>query len=125
MCPFVPVLATISLAAALAATVPPSGAAGETCQGQSATVVGSPQTYQLTGTEARDVIVTNGAYQTSALGGDDLVCVTGRNATISGGHLQAGAGNDVVDATGLTGFGATVQLGAGSDRFEGSSERDF
>lgn len=98
----------------------PTAAAGETCRGESATLVGSPQTLNLTGTEARDVVVTNGSQMLWALGGDDLVCVTGYGA-----QVFAGDGDDIVDATMLSGrYGAQVRLGAGSDRFEGSPAGD-
>ena len=73
---------TISLTAAallFAALLAPMGAAtaaGETCQGQAATIVGAPGA-RITGTEGPDVIVTNGAMRVDALGGDDVVCATG------------------------------------------------
>ena len=118
-------LASAALATTLTQTAVPAAAAPETCRGEAATLVGTPQTRELTGTDGRDVIVTNGAYRTTALGGDDVVCVTGRNAVISGSNVWAGDGDDVVDATQLSGFGASAQLGAGADRFEGSAERDF
>ncbi len=63
------------LGAALLAPVGTATAAGETCQGQAATIVGTPA-GQITGTEGADVIVTNGATRVDALGGDDLVCAT-------------------------------------------------
>ena len=50
-----------------------AGAAGETCRGEAATLVGSPRTSDLRGTDGRDVIVTNGAGATHALGGNDLI----------------------------------------------------
>ncbi len=76
------IMRTISLAAvallgaALLAPVGTAAAAGETCQGQAATIVGTPG-GQITGTEGADVIVTNDADRVDALGGDDLVCATG------------------------------------------------
>ena len=60
------------LGAALLAPVGTAAAAGETCQGQAATIVGTPG-GQITGTEGADVIVTNDARRVDALGGDDLV----------------------------------------------------
>lgn len=92
-----------------------ASAAGETCRGEAATLVGSPRTSDLRGTEGRDVIVTNGAGATHALGGNDLICVTGYGAAVF-----AGDGDDVVDGSTLTGSGAQARLGAGRDQFLGS-----
>ncbi|WP_210651596.1 hypothetical protein [Nocardioides sp. SYSU D00065] len=92
------------LGAALLAPVGTATAAGETCQGQAATIVGTPGD-QITGTEGADVIVTNDAIRVDALGGDDLVCSTGEN----GGVTYA--------------IGVIVVLGAGADTFI-PSERD-
>ena len=69
----------LSAAALLAATLlapTTAHAAGETCQGRPARVVGTDN-EPLAGTEGPDVIVTNGASPVHALGGDDLVCATG------------------------------------------------
>lgn len=90
---------TISAAALLgAALLAPMGtatAAGETCQGQAATIVGTPGS-QIVGTEGADVIVTNGATHVDALGGDDLVCATGGDTV-----AVLGAGADTfVDSSG-------------------------
>jgi hypothetical protein len=82
------------LGAVLLAPIGPASAAGETCQGQAATIVGTPGA-QVVGTEGSDVIVTNGAARVDALGGDDLVCGTG-------------------------GTGTSVALGAGADTFTAS-----
>jgi Ca2+-binding RTX toxin-like protein len=83
------------LGAALLTPMGTANAAGETCHGQAATIVGTPG-GQIVGTEGADVIVTNGATQVDALGGDDVVCATG--------------GNDMI-----------VVLGAGADTFDDSS----
>ena len=81
------------LGAALLAPAGTAAAAGETCQGQAATIVGTPG-GQITGTEGADVIVTNDADRVDALGGDDLVCATG----VRGGYYSVfailGAGAD-------------------------------
>ena len=77
------------LGAALLVPTSTATAAGETCQGQAATIVGTPGS-QITGTEGADVIVTNGATRVDALGGDDLVCGTGGN----GMSVVLGAGAD-------------------------------
>lgn len=96
--------AVVLLGAALLAPVGTAAAAGETCQGQAATIVGTPG-GQITGTEGADVIVTNAAVRVDALGGDDMVCSTGEN----GGATYA--------------TGVIVVLGAGADTFI-PSERD-
>ena len=83
------------LGAALLVPMGTATAAGETCQGQAATTVGTPG-GQIVGTEGADVIVTNGATHVDALGGDDVVCETG-------------------------GSGISVILGAGADTFIDSS----
>ncbi|WP_210649193.1 hypothetical protein [Nocardioides sp. SYSU D00065] len=88
------------LGAALLAPISTATAAAETCQGQSATIVGTPGS-QITGTEGADVIVTNGATRVDALGGDDLVCATSED----------GVGYNPVFAI----------LGAGADTFTASN----
>ena len=50
-----------------------ASAAGETCRGLAATIVGTGPS--VTGTEGADVIVTGSATSVSALGGDDVICV--------------------------------------------------
>ena len=57
----------------------PATAAGETCQGVPATIVGTPG-GQVLGTPGDDVIVTNGARRVDGEAGDDLICTTGTNA---------------------------------------------
>jgi Ca2+-binding RTX toxin-like protein len=93
------------LGAALLAPMGTATAAGETCQGQAATIVGTPGA-RIVGTEGADVIVTKGEAQVDALGGDDLVCAT----------IQDGVGYNPVFAI----------LGAGADTFiasDGGSHR--
>jgi Ca2+-binding RTX toxin-like protein len=113
-----PLMVTGLLAATLL-TTPAASAAGETCQGRPATVVGTPGQLGLTGTEGADVIVTNGARSTDALGGADLVCITG-GQVFGDVRVDAGAGDDVVDASAVVGA-VDVQLGAGSDTYTGSA----
>lgn len=112
-------LPAAGLLAATLLIAAPTAAGGETCRGEAAALVGSLQTLRITGTEGRDVIVTNGSSMVDALGGDDLICVTG-----FGAQVFAGEGNDVVDATTLGDFGAQVRLGPGSDRFDGGPGAD-
>lgn len=97
-------------------------AAGETCRGEAATLVGTGPS--LTGTEGRDVIVTGPAGVVDALGGDDLVCVTevpGSNVLV----VDAGAGDDVVDSSAVIGgnYVSTI-LGAGADTLVGGAADD-
>jgi hypothetical protein len=120
MRPLRPLLATLVLAAASSAAVPAAGAAGETCQGVLATVVGAPGQRDLLGTEGPDVIVTNDSAVVLALGGDDLICVTGRNWTT---RVDAGEGDDIVDAS-AAGSGSTTVLGAGADQYTGSTSAE-
>jgi hypothetical protein len=90
------------LGAALLAPMGTATAAGEPCQGQAATIVGTPGS-QITGTEGADVIVTNGAMRVDALGGDDLVCATGEDPKFpsSGVFAILGAGADTfIDSSG-------------------------
>jgi Ca2+-binding RTX toxin-like protein len=97
-----------------------SAAAAATCQGVPATIVGSATQPELRGTDGPDVIVTNGSALVLALGGDDLICVTGANWAA---RIDAGDGDDTVDATGAGSRSATV-LGAGADLYTGSAFDD-
>lgn len=117
-----PLVATGLLAATLL-TSPTAYAAGETCQGRAATVVGTPNQSGLVGTEGPDVVVTNGTTSVHTLGGDDLVCVTDvtRPGVLT---LRSGAGNDVVDAS-ASGSSIDAELGTGSDHYTASAGRDY
>ena len=112
-----PLLAAGLLTAGLI-TAAPAQAAAATCQGRPATIVGAPGQLGVTGTEGADVIVTDGAARTDALGGDDLVCVTG-GIVLDDVRVDAGAGADVVDASAAVG-GVATELGAGADTYTGS-----
>jgi Ca2+-binding RTX toxin-like protein len=90
----------------------------ETCQGQAATLVGSPDVTALVGTDADDVIVTNGSWVVYAGDGNDRVCVTGNT-----GPVYAGFGDDLVDATAASPGGTF--LGPGADTYLGGPGRDF
>ncbi|GAA5113351.1 hypothetical protein GCM10023339_17570 [Alloalcanivorax gelatiniphagus] len=110
------------LGLALLAPATAVSAAGETCRGEAASLVGTGPT--LTGTEGRDVIVTGTATTVNALGGDDLVCVTGAGSTTLV-SVEAGAGNDTVDTTALRSARDTsVDLGVGADTFIGGASDD-
>lgn len=110
------------LGLALLTPITSAAAAGETCRGEAATIVGSGPT--ITGTEGRDVVVTNGATDIDTLGGDDLVCVGPRTAYTMGRgtvDLDAGAGDDVVEVDGGGWLVAvTAVLGVGADTYVGS-----
>ncbi|MDR7254724.1 Ca2+-binding RTX toxin-like protein [Nocardioides sp. BE266] len=114
----------------LALLVPTAGAAsaaGETCRGEAATIVGDRGTA-VVGTEGRDVVVTNRSSSVKTLGGDDLVCITGpdgRHGVQFGVRIETGDGNDVVDGTAADSWGADVTLGDGADRFEGGDADDY
>ncbi len=82
-----------------AAPASPASAVG-TCRGEAVTLVGSPGA-KMTGTEGRDVIVTDDATEVDALGGDDLICVTGAG-----------------------GWAVRAVLGEGSDQFYGGPNGD-
>lgn len=119
--------ATVLVAGVLLAAPTTATAAGETCQGQAATAVGSLNST-ITGTDGRDVVVTNGAAQVATGAGDDLVCVTagpggqatsGSSTTPLSVRVLTGAGNDVVSSEGLPSGTIEVGLGSGSDTFSG------
>jgi Ca2+-binding RTX toxin-like protein len=117
--------ALVCLTAPGLALLGPSAASGaaETCQGRTATIVGSGHSIQ--GTEGPDVIVTKGARSVYAKGGDDLVCVTGR---FLGKYypvdVRAGDGNDVVDASGAGRQPVHASFGSGADTFIGGGGDD-
>src|SRR6478735_7591944 len=112
-------LTTALVGAALLAPTSAS-AAPTTCQGRPVTLVGPGDAAKvLTGTEGNDVIVTEGALRVLALGGDDLICVTSGLQP----SVDAGAGNDSVDASADDG-GSLTALGEGDDRYVGSSGLD-
>jgi Ca2+-binding RTX toxin-like protein len=118
-------LVLISLAAASLAPVvtsSPASAVGETCDGVPATIVGTPGAT-ITGTEAGDVIVSNGAAEVDALGGDDVICTT---ATVGNVNVAAGPGADVVDRRGDTDPTAVGQIdpGEGPDQVFGAPGGD-
>jgi Ca2+-binding RTX toxin-like protein len=102
----------------------PASAAGETCRGEAATIVGTGPT--VTGTEGRDVIVSGSATSVSGLGGDDLICVAIIGDTRSNViDVDAGTGDDVVDTTAMGGgYYVTTTLGAGADTFVGGRTGD-
>ena len=76
----------------------------------------------FTATEGDDVIVADGGdLRIRALGGDDLVCLHDIQVVA---QVEAGAGDDLVDATG-TEAPTAVSLGEGADTFAGGPGDDF
>jgi Ca2+-binding RTX toxin-like protein len=123
MRPLLPTALATGLLAATLLAPPTARAAAETCQGRAATVVGAPGQDGVRGTEGDDVVVTNGASGVKTLGGNDLVCVTGGPVAGRSTVIEAGAGEDVVDAAAATGP-TLARLGAGSDTYTGSPHLD-
>lgn len=113
--------ATAALALALLTPTASAGAAEETCQGRTATIVGTPH-GQVAGTPGDDVIVTYGDYTVDAGDGDDLICVR----PVVGGlviEVDAGAGDDSVVSEGELNHTDT-DLGPGRDSFVGGGGMD-
>ena len=98
----------------------PATAAGETCQGRPATIVGAGPDIQ--GTEGDDVIVTGASRTTYAGAGDDLICVS--PDVLDAVWVYAGDGDDVVDASRrppTSGSVTRADLGTGLDHYLGNS----
>jgi Ca2+-binding RTX toxin-like protein len=119
-----PVMKSLWFAGGLASSLvvgivalPVPAVAAEMCQGQAATIVGSPDT-SLLGTDGDDVIVTKGSRVILALDGNDRVCVTGKS-----GLVYAGFGDDVVDTTAA--FSGRSFLGPGADTYLGGPGGDW
>jgi hypothetical protein len=88
-----------------------------TCDGNAATIVGTPGDDSLVGTPGADVIV--------GLGGDDTITGGGGNDTICGNagndHIQGGGGKDTVQG----GAGKDkIDLGSGKDQATGDAGKD-
>jgi Ca2+-binding RTX toxin-like protein len=111
------------LGVALLGPMTDADAAGETCEGMPATIVGSPNTA-LSGTAGPDVIVTNGARSVDAGDGDDVVCVTlaADDPYATSATVAAGAGDDVVVVE--EGASSSTDLGPGRDAFRGGAGWD-
>jgi Ca2+-binding RTX toxin-like protein len=126
---------------------PPSPPLPPTCEGQTATIVGTPDDdNNIVGTSGQDVIAALGGNdRVRALGGNDLVCGGEGNDIIDGGagadrllgdepnsegttsadggtdRIVGGTGNDYIDG------GAANDLidgGTGNDRLDGSTGND-
>ena len=110
---------TALVTGALLAPQPASAtAAGETCQGRPATIVGTGP--NVVGTPGDDVIVSGTSMVVNADAGNDLICITGPDFV----RTDAGPGDDVVDTSVTTAVdpeaGTFTDLGTGQDRFLGS-----
>jgi Ca2+-binding RTX toxin-like protein len=103
-----------------------ASAAGETCRGEAATIVGAPR-VEVVGTEGRDVIVTNQSQDVQALGGDDLICITGpdQRSGYRPVEIDAGAGDDVVDGTTAADWPMSGSLGPGGDTLHGGAGSEY
>lgn len=107
---------------ATAVLVVPAAAATESCDGERATIEGTPGDDTLTGTSQDDVIVGGGGDDSvNALAGDDRVCGGDGDDVITGGlgddrllgeggvdGIHGGEGDDLIDG------------GPGDDRFDES-----
>lgn len=115
-----------ALAASTLAATSGAGAAGPTCNGEAATIVGTSGPDVLRGTPGRDVIVgLGGADVINGRGGADLICA-GYGADVVRGGLgpdivYAGPGNDRV--FGGDGFDLLFG-GAGADYLQGNRHAD-
>lgn len=116
---------SLALALALGVLPPFVGAAtsaGEMCQGQAATIVGTPEQEDVVGTEGDDVIVSGGAARVIALGGDDVICLE-ESPRFSETRVDAGPGDDTVEAPGPGAHQAV--LGTGNDQYDGGAGSDI
>ncbi len=107
-------------------TAAPAAAQTPTCDGQTATIVGTSGNDVLTGTDGPDVIVgLGGADVIRGRGGDDIICGNGGRDRIFGGpgddHLIGGRGRDVLKANAGD---DTVHGNAGPDRVVGGKGDD-
>ena len=106
-----------------------AASAGETCQGQPATIVPTGAERNVVGTPGPDVVLIelpDARTVVDTLAGDDLVCVKGRKYNIK---LSLGDGDDSVVVEGGRGFEAfavvDADLGRGSDSYVGSGGDDL
>jgi hypothetical protein len=105
----------------------PAQAVGESCRGQTATIIGEPHGV-VTGTPGDDVIVSNGADDVVGGTGDDTICVT----AVADGQavdVDAGPGHDLVDTVGGDSGGGYLEamrivLGSGADELVGGAAVD-
>jgi Ca2+-binding RTX toxin-like protein len=110
-------LTALLLGATLLAPIGAATAAGETCQGKAATIVGTGPA--ILGTPGDDVIVTGASIEVQGGGGNDTICVS---TTIAVTNVHTGDGDDLIDASTLG--GTSTSLGGGSDLFIGGPGPD-
>jgi hypothetical protein len=117
-----------ALVAALAITpaVSAKSAPTSTCDGQTATIVGTSAADALVGTSGRDVIVgLGGNDKIQGGGGRDVICGGSGDDTLAGGpgddRLSGGSGDDTI-AGGLG--DDTLAGGTGDDRLNGGRGSD-
>lgn len=110
-------LLALSVAGLFAVGAVPASAAGESCGGRPATIVGKERGETITGTKFADVI--------AGLGGNDVIKSLGGNDYVCGGDgndkIQVANGNDNVWGDGGN---DTMQGGRGDDRLDGGGDAD-
>ncbi len=124
-------LLALAVLGGAAVTLPtlPAEAAVPRCDGERATIVGTPRDDRLTGTPGRDVIVgRGGGDQIRGLGGDDVLCGDDGADLLEGGggddRLFAGKSEYVHD---YADFHAWDRLdgGSGDDHFDTGAEKSL
>lgn len=100
-------------------------AAGPTCDGKPATIVGDGTRRRILGTEGDDVIVTRNSHTINARGGDDTICVTETDARFTRTvDVKDGPGDDLV-INRATRPEVSAYLGEGDDRFVGNGSNEY
>lgn len=112
--------AAVVMGLALLAPATGASAAVEMCQGETATIVGTPG-GQLVGTPGDDVIVSYGDSSVDAGDGDDLICLRPVLSLVQ--RVDAGPGDDSVVSEGET-HNTDTDLGPGRDSFVGGGGED-
>lgn len=111
-------LTALLIGAAFLAPTGAATAAGETCRGEAATIVGDGP--PIIGTPGDDVIVTGTSSEVRGGGGNDTVCVSDSTAVT---NVSTGDGDDVVEASTLGGTSAFI--GRGTDLYIGGPGQDW
>ena len=91
-------------------------AVSETCQGHPATIVGAGGV--VVGTPGDDVIVSGASRFVIADAGNDIICLT-PTTNSSSVHIEAGEGDDAVNASPSNARAISAELGSGRDRYIG------